>query len=1110
MVQFLQEEETMLTIHGGRVAALWPALQKEVAAARANNRRCLLIVPEQYTLQAEKDLIAGLSLKGFFDIEVFSYSRFIQRLFLLYNPMQQKRVDGNGKNIAMARALIKCQKNMRYYARSASRKGFIAQSGEWIADMKRAEISPAQLNEYAASLKDGAYKDKITDLSLAYQTYSEILAGKFVDGEDILSRAIEAVDASGIVRNKDVFVYGFDVITDDFSRLLCAITKSCLSAHVYLCMDREEAADGDCFSPVRESAERLRMRLRQQNIRREWLWCDQVPASDEPDLQYLERHLLCPSPAPYEPVPANLSLLVAATPFAEVHMLAQEITSLLDKGLSPDDISVVCGDMAQYAPLFETIFPAYGIPSYIAVKEPLSAHGLVRLLLAAVRCVTGNYRREDMLDLLKSGFAPLDEDAVWLLENYIVRYGISGKRWHTPFVRGSETEREIPEKARLILSPLLLKLQNGIREARNGAESLSALMHFLLDCNAYQALIEQEESLMRAGLEPQAVRARQVWSHLLSLFEQMHEIAGESRISGSVMTQWLEAGLMDESISALPPAAGMVMVGEIGNLIVRSPKVLFACAMSSALDEGKEKGLLSAEEKAQAGLDMHAYLGMTMRERDRMAELDVWKILSAPTQKLFISYAQASQAGVSLRPAQVVSTVKRIFPAVIEYGGVQSSQGALHPLSPLPALDEIGVKLRSGMMHGEWLHTFKWLVAHESTRHVALSLLSAARGDVQKDILPPRLAQQLFTDRVVSISRLESFAACPYSHFVQHGLRPQERKEWQIERSETGMFYHAAMEGFTKALSSDKRWPNITRRECDQLMDAALVPLTEAWQDQIMNDTARTRTEGKRYINICKRVAWAFTKGAAQSDFRPADGEISFGYPGGPPALTLNLSDGSKVYVRGRIDRVDRFENDESVYLRVVDYKSGSQSLDPARIWMGMQLQLLLYLESMLNAEPDAIPAGAFYQWMGDPLIDQSKKGLIESEIAKKLCLKGVMLSDVQVIEWMDHMKPPVSIEDVLKKDGTVRKGKLACSLEELRQLIDLAHNTAVRLTQDIRSGMIDAAPVCDKSNVTHCKFCKFAGVCRRDSLDHPLDRPLPDVKLEDLLQNSQNLTQKA
>ena len=191
--------------------------------------------------------------------------------------------------------------------------------------------------------------------------------------------------------------------------------------------------------------------------------------------------------------------------------------------------------------------------------------------------------------------------------------------------------------------------------------------------------------------------------------------------------------------------------------------------------------------------------------------------------------------------------------------------------------------------------------------------------------------------------------------------------------------------------------------------------------------------------------AWLglFTKGAAQSSFRPQYGEVAFGYPGGPPPLTLNLSDGTKVSVRGRIDRIDRFDSGESVYLRVVDYKSNAQKLDPARINIGMQLQLLLYLEAALAGDRDALPAGAFYQWMGDPLVDQDKQSMIESELAKRLCLKGVMLSDVQVAQWMDASQPPVSIENVFNKDGSPKKGKLVCTLDELYRLIERAHRTA-------------------------------------------------------------------
>ena len=1096
----------MLTIHGGRTRRLWPHLLHTVAAARAQDTRCILIVPEQYTLQAERDLISGLHLPGFFDIEVFSLSRFVQRLFQQYSG-GKVAVNENGKNIAMARALLSSAKKLRYYARSAERRGFVAQSGEWIADMKRAEVSPLQLQEYAASLPESAYQDKVADLADIYQAYDAILCGKYVDGEDVLSRAIDVLPMSGVVLNADVFVYGFDIITDDFARLICAISQCCHESHIYLVMDREEAPDGDCFKPVRDSAERLRARLRAQGVRREWLWLDPTPLNAPEDIRYLESKLLCPSPLPYDRQPGHITLYEAATPYAEAQEIAQQITLLLKAGTLPDDIFILFGNSDAYATVIESALQAYDIPYYLALKDQLQYHGIAQLLLSALRCVSGGYRRDDLIDLLKSGYAPLTDEEGWLLENYSLRFGINGAKWRVPFSRGEEEERAEPEQARQKLIPLLEKLQADLREAKTSAESLSAPLAFLTECGVYEKLIQQESKLVSAHMDAEVLRSRQVWSRLLSLFDQMHEIAGDARIPGKVMVNMLEAGLLDNEISALPPTDGRVSVGVIGNLIPAEPKILFACGLDSGINGASNNGLLSEEEKDVLCADLHAYLGMNADDHDVLADLDLWKAFCSPSQALYLSYAQATQAGVAQRPAQVLSTIHRIFPQLMVYGSVSDASATLHPMAPVPVLEEIGSRIRNNTMNDEWQKAWKWLMQSDEYRPMAIALARSMQENGMEENLPSALAKQLFTDRIISVSRLESYAACPYNHFVEYGLKPQEQLIWGVDSRDRGNFFHAAMEGFTRALPENEKWPHVGRKECDAMMDAALQPLVENWRDTAFIDTARTRAEARRYINICKRVAWTFTKGAVQSQFRPSEMEVAFGYPGGPPPLKLHLQDGSTVLVRGRIDRIDRFDNGESVYLRVVDYKSGDQKLDAAKIYMGMQLQLLLYLEAALANDKDALPAGAFYQWMGDPLIDQDKKSAIETELAKKLCLKGVMLSDVQVLEWMDSGKPPIGIEDVLKKDGTPRAGKLACTLDELNLLIKQAHQTAVKLTEEIRRGGIAASPVVEKSNVVRCQRCAFAGVCRRDADTHPLDRKLPDIKLSQLLEKPDEIS---
>ena len=1094
----------MLTIIGARTRRLWPHLRTQAAKTLKEGRRCVLIVPEQYTLQAECDLIHDLSLPGFFDIEVFSLPRFVQRLFAICGS-SRVRIDNNGKNIALAQALLQCKDNLKYYSHSVTRRGFIKQSSDWIADMKRAQITPERLSTYADTLEKSAYADKLSDLAQIYSGYSDILADKFVDGEDVLAAAIDAVQTSKLVQNADVLVYGFDIITDDFARLLCAITRSCSNAWVYLVMDREQASDGDCFAPVRSSAERLRDHLRDAHLRREWLWLDNVKPDAPEDVCALEACLLRPTPQPYSKVPQHISLFEAASPFAEAHYIAQEITACSKRGIAYSDIAVLCGNLDDYAAVLDTVLRQYDIPIYVAAKEPLLSHGIVRLLLSAVRAVTGNYRTEDVLSVIKSGFTPLSRDEIWQLENYALAYGIVGSRWTKTFTRGSDDEREVPEQARQKIYSALEHLQSSLHDAEDAFQSLQALMNLLTECDAFHILVKQEEALLHAGMTDQAVRTRQVWTRLLALFEQMHEIAGGAPIPGETVASWIEAGLMEEGISSLPPSGGCVTIGEIGNLIIPEPKITFACGLNSEGNASGDSSLLTDEEKQTACADMKAYLGMNAEEHDLMGDLDLWKVLSSPREYLYLSHSQANQAGEALRPLPMLSTIRRIFPALTVLGTVDSVQGALHPLALQPALDAVGTHIRSGDLQGEWLDAARWIWKQENCRSQMTALLSASRNDRQQEKLTPSMACTLFNDQIVSISRLESYASCPYQHFVLHGLRPQERKEWKIDQRDKGVFYHAAMEGFINALSGNPNWPNISRTDCDSLMEEAMLPLTEQWKELAIGDNARAHREGERYLRICKRVAWVFTKGATKSKFRPESGEVSFGYPGGPPPLTLCLSDGSKVSVRGRIDRIDRFDNGESVYLRVVDYKSGMKKLDPSQINIGIQLQLLLYLEAALACDENALPAGAFYQWMIDPLVNSDKQSMIESEIAKRLCLKGVMLSDVQVIEWMDASKPPISIENVLNKDNLPRKNKLVCTLEELYRLIERAHKTAVHLTEEIRSGNIGAAPVYERDEAISCKNCDFAGVCRRDSRNPQSDRMLEKVQLSDLVKAAQS-----
>ncbi len=197
----------MMKILGGDGAALRSVLLRFAA----EDGKRLVIVPEQYTLQTERDLIDGLQAKGFFDLEVLSPSRLTERVFALAGTDERVRVDARGKQIALARALMLCKKQLRYYESAAERQGFIQRAGMLIADFKRAEVGPEALLAHAEALPEGAEQDKLHDLALIYAQYERQLAGQFVDGEDVQAQMLLRLPESGLTRDALVIVFGFDV-----------------------------------------------------------------------------------------------------------------------------------------------------------------------------------------------------------------------------------------------------------------------------------------------------------------------------------------------------------------------------------------------------------------------------------------------------------------------------------------------------------------------------------------------------------------------------------------------------------------------------------------------------------------------------------------------------------------------------------------------------------------------------------------------------------------------------------------------------------------------------------------------------------------------------------
>ena len=1083
----------MLRIWGGSQ----DALRRHLLDMAAPCGRMIVIVPEQYTLQTEQELMDSLDLPGFFDLEVLSFSRLTERVFALAGSDSRVRIDARGKQLALARTLLRCQKHLKYYESATERQGFIQRIGALIADMKRAGVACETLKEHADSLEDGAVKDKLQDLALLYSVYAQQLSGQFVDGEDVLDDMLRRIPESGLAKGARIAVYGFDVFTGEMNRLLIALSQQSEDVQALIVMEPEDA-----FSPVIESAQRLQRMAKEAGMECRISFLPDTKEEKAPELVHLSKEYLHSPGVSFPGVPSRIRLYAAPNPYFEAHFAAQEMVFLHEKGISFGEMAVAMGDEGFSATL-STVLHSYNIPAYIAKKMPAATHGASRFLLASLRAVGEGYQADDMLAVIKSGYAPIAMEDVWLLENYILSYGIRGKLWLSPFSRGSAQECAAVEEARKTLITPLHAMREKMKDAQDAGDTLRALYDYLVETKVFEALERSQERLTQDGMAAEAIQISQLWDALMQLLSQAHALLSGSKVSPRQLASWLEAGLEACELSSLPPAADMVVCGALGNLPLSKPKAMFMMNMTDGILSSGGTNLLTDEEKENIQQDLRVYLSLNDDGQEALARLDVWKAMSTPTDYLYFTRSQATQEGNALRPFAQLAHIRRLFPGLVEEGGVSQRCAAQQPLAPGPALDALGAKMREGELKGPWLEAWKYLCQAEDTKHLAQSLRRAFDPETGTPPLPSEVTHSLFMERVMSVSRLESFAVCPYRHFVEQGLTPKPRKEWTLTPIDAGNFYHSALEGFTRLLPTIPHWPKIDRKTCDAAVDQAAGPLFDQLLAGVMGDSARMRSQGEKYRRVLQRVAWTFTRGAKQSAFTPQDAEVKFGYPGGIPPIELTLEDGSQVYVRGIIDRIDRYEGDEGVYLRVVDYKSGNEKLDPAKIFWGAQLQLLLYLKAALSEEEDALPAGAFYMRVADPLLpDQEDREKIEDALARALCLRGVALKDAAILKRMDDGNPPLTLPKVMTADGDFDKRAMLANLEDLRQLITYAGEMAQKWAMRMREGEIGAKPLCDKNLKGPCDRCDYAAICRRDVSRYPENaRMMQEMKFDALLE---------
>lgn len=1071
-------------ILGARAGQILPHILPEIDRSRKEGRRVFLLVPEQYTLQAERELIENLHLPGLIDVDVLSPRRLHRRIHERAGRDPLSPLDDRGRSMALSQALSLCREELIYYQRVALQPGLPDKISVLLQDMQKASLTPDALEQHALTLT-GAARAKEQDLAQIWRAYENIIDGRFADSTAQEQDVFRRLAPSHVMDGADVWVYGFDVLQQPFCQLLAESAALTHQLTVTLTMDAKEADDGRIFLTQRRSAAGLMDLLAERQIPCEIRYLPILPDTKAPALRHLEQHLFTRKEAPFTGDSSCITLHAAANPYAEATYAAGVLRRWHDQGIPWERMAVALSSTGEMDGILAVTLSAAGIPHYLTRKDSALRHGLCRLLLGALRCAGGGFAQRDVLDMAKSGFSPLTADEACLLENYAVENGINRTKWLRPLTRGNAEAME-PLRQRLITPAE--HLREGLRQAKTAAQSVEAVFRLMEEVDAYNKLLAREEELLRRGMAAQAATNRQVWQIVMDLLDQLYNLLGQSRANMKDMARFMESGLSGASISSLPPQPDTVMVGEAGHLMTgRLDALLVIGLQDGALSAGMDS-LMTELERSHLSKACGQPIGLNQQEQQALRQSDFYRTLALPDQYLTVTFSEANQDGSALRPAGLIRDIRSLYPGMTVTGGVTANGMDDAPLSPLLAMESLALRLRETAdgsdeaMDPRWRSAFAWLWRSEQWGGRMRQVVSNLNARVEAGQLTLDQTKRIFTQDTVSISRLEQFAACPYKHFIDYGLKPVKRKEFVFDPAQRGDFFHEALQQYATLASQLPDWPDVDEEESLRLMDQVLSPLTAQWEDGPLTDDAIGRQLGRSYVRDVRRAAWLFTRHARNSRFTTMGTEIAFGEQGGLPPVILTLHDGRQVALRGKIDRIDRYQGDKGLYLRVIDYKSSQRDIDPTRLWYGLQLQLLLYLKAAAQMQSGALPAGAFYFTVRDPMVSTPEDIQAEAErqIARALRLEGVVLAETEVVEAMDADEKELSLGKVFNKDGTVAAGADAYDLQEMQALLTHVQHTAAQLTDRIREGCVDISPAQDGAWCA-CDWCDYAAVCRLD-----------------------------
>ncbi len=889
----------------------------KIAKQIKTEKKIYMITPEQFSFTAEEKLMKAVKTHAVIHAEVITLSRMAYRVLDEIGGNNQTHLSKQGKAMLIDSILNKYKKELKFLGKSDET---IELSKNAITEFKKHGVTVENLKEEIEKTQDIYLKTKLKDMTLVYEKFQEQIEGKYIEETDLLTLLANHIEETNIIKNSILYLDEFAGFTKQEYDVIEKFIKLAKQVNLTICTDDLNSCTNphtDIYYSNKETIAKIWHIINENKfVLEEPIYLPNQHRFKTEELQYLSENMNNHLSTKYEKDVENVELFLAQNPYSEIENVAKKITQLIkNENMRYKDLAIITKNIEEYASLVRAIFSKYEIPVFIDEKRDVNQNIIIQYVLALLEVINKNFTIETIFNYLKLGFCEIELDEIFELENYCNKWGIKQNKWKKDFVYESEKQdkkqkiERYNELRKQIIEPLL-ELKEKINQNKTVKNITKCIYFFLQEQKIEEKITNKIQELEEKSMIDLANEYLASYKIILDLFDEMILVLGEDKTTIDQYSRILKIGLKNSELGKIPGTQDQVIFGDIDRSRSHKVKTVFIIGLNDGNfpSVNKEEGFLDNEDRRKLKQDGIELAKGTI---DKLYEenFNIYKAFTTAENKIYLSYLSSDKEGKSLRPSMLIHKIKKLYPNLQEKSDMINKQYEIvnEQVTYEELLENIAKLRDKENISKIWYNIYQYYKGkNEWQKRLENDLKGLTYTNIPQDIKKENVDKLYGTTLNTSVSRLEKYRSCPFSYYLQYGLKLKEKENLKIKTFETGSFMHETIdEFFEQVRQKELGLAQIQQEQIQQMVSEIIDKNLESSKNYIFTTTAKYKMLVKRLKRIVSKALKYIIQTLIDSDFSIQGTEVEFSKKGTYQPIVLTLEDGKKVEITGKIDRID-------------------------------------------------------------------------------------------------------------------------------------------------------------------------------------------------------------